>query len=125
MSQACATPSPCKVAGDLSGMEVPFHSSSRQRPCRQDWAAGGQPVQADSPLEEPRALQLPGAPQGPHGACRNLVPALRRWQEVEDSSDEFLKFILMDYVACPCNVVDISLGEEALDLRVVLGTDIG
>lgn len=57
----------------------------------------------------------------PHGACRNLVPLLWLCQEVEDSSDEFPKFVLMDYVACPCNVLDISFGEEALDLQVVLG----
>ena len=48
-------------------------------------------------------------------------PVLRWWQETEDSSDEFFKFILMDYVACTFDVLDIRLGEEALDLRVVFG----
>lgn len=103
-------------------MDVPLRSKSRQRPCRQDWAAGGQPAQAESLLTEHRALQhCLELLMEPHGACRNLVPLLWLCQEVEDSSDEFPKFVLMDYVACPCNVLDISFGEEALDLQVVLG----
>lgn len=48
-------------------------------------------------------------------------PALWWWQETENSSDEFFKFILMDYVACTFDVLDVCLGEEALDLRVVFG----
>jgi len=48
--------------------------------------------------------------------------ALRWWQEIEDSSDEVFKLVLMDYVACPFNELDICFGEEALDLWVVFGT---
>lgn len=44
------------------------------------------------------------------------------WQEIEDSSDEFFKFILMDYVTCTFDELDICPGKEALDLWVVFGT---
>lgn len=43
-------------------------------------------------------------------------PVLQLLQEIEDSSDEFFKFILMDYVACTFNVLDLCLWEETLDL---------
>lgn len=43
-------------------------------------------------------------------------PVLQLLQEIEDSSDEFFKFILMDYVACTFNVLDLRFWEETLDL---------
>lgn len=65
---------------------------------------------------------LPRDPRVLHGACRNLGPPALQWrQEIEDSSDEFFKFVLMDYVACTFDVLDVRPGEEALDLWVVFG----
>lgn len=125
MSWATATPRPCEVAGELSGMEVPLCSGSRQPRVREGFAGrirlqSGQPVQAEPLLTEPHVTA-----QGSSGPTQCLQkpwsPALWWWQEIEDSSDEFFKFILMDYVACTFDVLDLRLGEEALDLRVVFG----
>jgi len=123
-SRAGATPRPCEAAGGLSGTEVPLRSGSR-RPGVGDALAGGiglrsrQPVQAE-PLSEPHVTARSSS--GPTRCSQKpRSPALRWRQEVEDSSDEFFKFILVDDVACTFDVLDIGLGEEALDLRVVFG----
>lgn len=81
------------------GNQSQLSPSSKPEPC----------VTAQSSSGPTRSLQKPWS------------PVLQLWQEIEDSSDEFFKFILMDYVACTFNVLDLCLGEEALDLWVVSG----
>lgn len=101
---------------------MPLHSGSRQARVGEALAGRIQPNQ--SRLSRPRRAQCPAPlPRAPRVPCLQnpRSPALRRWQEVEDSSDEFLEFILVDYVARTFDVLDISPGEEALDLRIVIG----
>lgn len=79
-----------------------------------------------SPSSEPELCLTAQSSSGPTRSLQKpWSPVLQLWQEIEDSSDEFFKFILMDYVACTFNVLDLCLGEEALDLWVVSGADIG
>lgn len=75
-----------------------------------------------SPSSEPTPCATAQSSSGPTWSLQKpWSPVLQLWQEIEDSSDEFFKFILMDYVACTFNVLDFCLGEEALDLWVVSG----
>lgn len=75
-----------------------------------------------SPSLEPESCITVQSSSGPTWSLHKpWSPALQLWQEIEDSSDEFFKFILMDYVACTFNVLDLCLGEETLDLWVVSG----
>lgn len=79
-----------------------------------------------SPSSEPEPCITVHSSSGPTRSLQKpSSPVLQLWQEIEDSSDEFFEFILMDYVACTFNVLDLCLGEETLDLWVVSGADIG
>lgn len=75
-----------------------------------------------SPSSEPKPCVTAQSSSGTTWSLQKpWSPVLQLWQEIEDSSDEFFKFILMDYVACTFNILDFCFGEEALDLWVVCG----
>lgn len=107
-------------------MEVPLFSGSRC-PGVGGGLASRTGLQCEQPLQaQPFPTELHITVQSSSGPTWCLgkpwwSPALGWWQEIEDSCDELFKFILVDYVACIFDVLDIRLGEETSDLRVVFG----